>query len=128
MSSCEDKSGMRFFDGYFTHTKSLAERGITLQNNVTQFYMGNTAGGVEREFRYSGHGDYVMNTDFGKLGIQEGLFLKVRAEHRFGESLGGITGAILPSNLAADLPVVDHEDLYVTNFLLTQALSESFVI
>ena len=124
----EEKCEANLFESYFAHKKSLAERGFAFQNNLTQFYMGNTAGGVEREFRYSGHGDYVMNTDFGKLGIQEGLFLKVRAEHRFGESLAGTTGAILPSNLAADLPVSDQEGLYITNFLLTQALSESFVV
>jgi len=114
--------------GYVGFVQSLADSGITLQNNVTQFYMGNTAGGVEREFRYAGHGDYVMNADFGKLGLQEGLFLKVRAEHRFGESLAGTTGTLLPPNLAADLPVSEQEDLYITNFLLTQALSESFVL
>lgn len=107
---------------------SLADSGITFQNNMTQFYMGNTAGGVEREFRYAGHGDYVTNFDLGKLGVQEGLFLKTRAEHRFGESLRDATGAILPPNLAADLPVDDSERLYITNFLLTQALSESFVL
>jgi porin len=124
----EEKCEANLFEGYFAHKKSLAERGFAFQNNFTQFYMGNTAGGDEREFRYSGHGDYVMNTDFGKLGIQEGLFLKVRAEHRFGESLAGTTGALLPSNLAADLPVSDQEDLFITNFLITQALSESFVL
>lgn len=107
---------------------TLAENGITFQNNLTQFYFGNMAGGQEREFRYGGHGDYVTNFDFGKLGVQEGLFLKLRAEHRFGESLGRATGAILPSNVLADLPVVDREDLYLTNFIITQALSENFIL
>lgn len=106
----------------------LAGNGITFQNNVTQFYFGNNAGGVEREYRYGGHGDYVSNFDFGKLGVQEGLFLKLRAEHRFGESLAGATGAILPPNLLADLPVADREDLYLTNVIVTQALSESFIL
>jgi hypothetical protein len=33
--------------GYAGFVKSLAESGIAFQNNLTQFYMGNTAGGVE---------------------------------------------------------------------------------
>lgn len=105
---------------------NLAERGITLDVDLTQFYFGVTTGGVEREFRYSGHGDYVMNIDSAKLGGPQGLFVKLRAEHRFGESMAGSTGALLPSNLLADLPVSDSEELFLTNVLLTQMLSESF--
>ena len=63
---------------------SLAEQGITLDASVTQYYQGVTSGGRRQEFEYSGHGEYILNTDFGKLGIQDGLFMKIRAEHRFG--------------------------------------------
>ncbi len=104
-----------------------AESGITFSNNLTQFYFGTVAGGRDQNDRYGGHGDYVANFDFGKLGVQEGLFLKVRAEHRFGESIVQDTGALLPATLATELPVVDSRDLYITNFVITQALSESFV-
>lgn len=105
-----------------------ANNGITLSNNLTQFYFGTASGGIEETDRFGGHGDYVANFDFGKLGIQEGLFLKVRAEHRFGESITEATGALFPATLAADLPVADSRNLYVTNFVLTQALSESFIL
>lgn len=107
---------------------SLAERGIVFQNDVTQFYYGVASGGVDREFRYAGHGDYVANVDGGKLAGTEGLFVKIRAEHRFGESLAGATGALLPSNLLADLPTRDSENLYLTDVLFTQALSENFAV
>lgn len=106
----------------------LAERGITFDADATQFYYGVASGGLQQEFRYGGHGDYVLNADFGKLGLQEGLFLKLRAEHRFGESLAEATGAFLPPNVSADLPVFDSYDLYLTNVLFTQALSESFAV
>ncbi len=106
----------------------LQSRGITVQTNLTQFYFGNASGGLEDEFRYGGHGDYLANMDLGALGIQEGLFLKVRAEHRFGESISDATGAFLPATLAAVLPVADERELYLTNVLLTQALSETFVL
>ncbi|QDV25124.1 carbohydrate porin [Aureliella helgolandensis] len=119
-------------DGFFAQLNqrraTLAKNGISLQNNLTQYYFGNTTGGLEREFRYSGHGDYLANFDFGKLGVQEGLFLTVRTEHRFGESGSGLSGSFIPSTLPADLPSAEKEHLYVTNFLITQALSEDFVL
>ncbi len=104
----------------------LADRGISFAVDVTQFYLGTVNGGLEQEFRYSGHGDYVANIDVSQLGGPQGLFIKLRAEHRFGESLSGATGAILPSNLLADLPVADSQELFLTNVLFTQFLSEEF--
>lgn len=106
----------------------LAESGIQFQADVTNFYMGVVDGGLDRDTRYAGHGDYVLNIDGGKLGIQQGLFVKVRAEHRFGETLGGATGTFLPPAVLADLPVIDEESLYLTNVLITQALSTNFVV
>ena len=99
-----------------------------LQNNLTQFYFGNTSGGVERDFRYAGHGDYLANFDFGKLIGKQGAFLKLRAEHRFGETINDAAGVVLPPTIAGDLPVLDSTNLYLTNCLFTQALSESFVL
>lgn len=106
----------------------LAQRGITFDLDVAQFYQGVTTGGVSNRFDYGGHGDYVTNVDFGKLCGREGLFLKLRAEHRFGDNINRDTGALLPAALLADLPIADQNDLLLTNFLFTQALSERFAI
>lgn len=106
--------------------KDYAANGITLQNNVTQFYYGVARGGVDEMFNYAGHGDYLMNVDFQKLGGMQGQFLKMRTEHRFGESLREGTGTILPPNLAADLPTTETNHLYITNLTFMQFLSESF--
>ncbi len=105
-----------------------AEQGVTFDADITQFYFGVTEGGLDRRFDYGGHGDYVLNADLGKLGVHQGLFLKLRAEHRFGESISDDTGAFLPATLSPDLPVRDSEDVYLTNVLFTQALSESFAV
>ncbi|TWU58559.1 Carbohydrate-selective porin, OprB family [Rubripirellula tenax] len=113
---------------YDRMTGSLAESGILFQSNITQFYTGTVDGGFEQTDLYGGHGDYLGIFDFGKLGVQEGLFLQVRAEHRFGRSITEPSGVFLPPTITADLPVVDSRDLYLTNFLITQALSESFVV
>jgi len=109
--------------GWRTH---LAEKGITYNNDHVGIVYGVANGGAERDARLGGHSDAVMNVDFGKLGVQEGLFLKVRAEYRYGESLAGATGAILPSYVITDLPVRDSRDLYITNVLFTQMLSSRF--
>lgn len=105
----------------------LMENGLVLNADATQFFFGNTTGGVEREFRYGGHNDYVILADGGKLGLHKGLFIKVRAEHRYGETINNATGALLPATLLPDLPA-PTDDMYLTNLLFTQALSESFVV
>lgn len=106
----------------------LAENGVTFDLDIAHFYGGVTTGGLNQHFRYGGHGDYVTNIDFGKLCDREGLFLKLRAEHRFGDYINRVTGAFLPAAVLADLPVVDNEELLLTNVLFTQALSERFAV
>lgn len=106
----------------------LAAKGVTFNNNLTGFYYGVAGGGNEQEFRFAGHGDYLMNVDFMKAGGPPGLFLKVRAEHRMGESIGQPAGSLLPPVLASDLPTPESENLYLTNVLFTQAFSENFAV
>ncbi|TWT87486.1 Carbohydrate-selective porin, OprB family [Pseudobythopirellula maris] len=103
----------------------LACQGVTFDLDHAHFGFGTASGGLDERFNYGGHGDYVMNADLGKLGVQEGLFLKIRAEHRWGESISNDTGALLPATVLADLPIADSEQLYITNFLFTQMLSET---
>jgi porin len=113
---------------WFGVRPGLADLGITFDGDIAQFYPGVTAGGLEQPFQYGGHGDYVVNFQLGKLGLNEGLFLKVRAEHRFGETINSDTGAFLPATVLPDLPVRDSTDLYLTDVLFTQALSEHFAL
>ncbi|MCA9263177.1 MAG: carbohydrate porin [Planctomycetales bacterium] len=105
---------------------ALGEHGIAFAGDLANFTQGVTSGGLERRLRYGGHGDYVTNVDFGKLGIQEGLFLKVRAEHRYLENVNRDTGALLPAAVLADLPATDTNDLLLSNVLFTQMFSEHF--
>ncbi|WP_283430978.1 carbohydrate porin [Neorhodopirellula lusitana] len=111
-----------------TTRRNLADSGITFQSNITQFYFGTVSGGLDQTDRYGGHGDYVANFDLGKLGLHEGTFVKIRAEHRFGQSIVEPSGAFLPATLATELPTTESRDLYLTNFVITQALSENFIV
>ena len=108
---------------------ALADCGITLDADVTQFYEGVASGGLEQRFRFSGHGDYVLKFDFDKLSGQEGLFLQLRGEHRFGRALNlNDTGSYGATSVLANLPSLNTEDLILTNVLITQALSEEFIV
>ena len=86
------------------------------------------SGGLEQRFRYGGHGDYVVKFDFDKLSGQEGLFLQLRAEHRFGQAINLESGSFGAPAVLANLPALDTEDLILTNVVFTQALSEQFII
>ncbi|WP_339743348.1 carbohydrate porin [uncultured Rubinisphaera sp.] len=107
--------------------KRMEESGITFKANFYQMYQGVAAGGVSQEFDYGGHGDYIANLDMDKLAGMEGLFLKIKAEHRFGMFGGPPDGALLPSALPTALPA-DTNDLILTNVLFTQFLSEEFAV
>lgn len=107
---------------------SLADNGITLDASVTQYHQGVTSGGRRREFEYAGHGEYILNTDFGKLGVQDGLLMKIRAEHRFGTPINQAAGVLLSPAALSTFPTPETEDLVITEFLFTQFLSESVAI
>ncbi len=113
---------------YSSAKDSLAESGISFSGNMTQIYQGVTSGGLDRSFKYGGHADYMLNFDLGKMGVQEGLFLKMRAETQIGEGLGTRTGAILPSGLVTQLPVANDHTTALTSFMFTQMLSPTFGI
>jgi porin len=106
----------------------LAAAGVTVLADNTGFYIGNTNGGFDQAFDYAGHGDYVLIADGGKLAGQEGLYLKLRAEHRYGETIVGNVGCFISPTLIADLPVYGSEQVYLTNVLLTQELSDAFSV
>ncbi|MGE3317350.1 MAG: carbohydrate porin [Planctomycetaceae bacterium] len=123
---CYDCSGISQLTGDWGGCRtSMAESGITFQGDVTQFYQGVARGGREQRFEYAGRGDYLMNFDMGKLANREGLFLKIRAEHRWGETINRDTGALLPANIYGELPDF-QEELLITNFHFTQMLSPTF--
>jgi porin len=113
---------------WFGARTSLLEQGVAVQADSTNFYFGNTTGGVRRDFDFGGHGDYVVTFDGEKLGLKEGLFLKLRAEHRYGETVVGDVGCFISPTLVADLPVYNSERLYLTNVLFTQMLSETVAV
>ncbi|MFT7643054.1 MAG: porin [Pirellulaceae bacterium] len=109
---------------WFGHRTRMATNGVTFQGDVTQYYQGVTSGGLDQNFEYGGHADYVVNMDLNKLGGWEGLFLKLRGESQFGRFINRSTGAILAANNEGLIPTAGGQDTALTNFLFTQFLSE----
>ena len=104
------------------------ESALSFEGDITQFYQGVTRGGINENWKYGGHGDYRLGIDFGKLGIREGLSLKLRAEHRFGEFLSTDAGLITPASLHAASPTPASESLILTNVIFTQVVNENWIV
>ncbi|MBL9122799.1 MAG: hypothetical protein JNG90_04145, partial [Planctomycetaceae bacterium] len=109
---------------WFGLRSNLAEQGYTFLADNTSFFFGNPTGGESRKFDAAGHGDYLLYLDGGQLGVQEGLSLKLRAEHRYGQTVVNNLGCFISPTLTADLPVFNSDQLYLTNVLLTQMVSD----
>jgi len=106
----------------------LASHGITFQGDVTQYLQGVTDGGLDETFEYGVHSDRVFNFDFGTLFGLQGMFLKVRHETQLGDFINGDTGALLAANTSGLLPTVQGDTTAITNFLVTQMLSDTIAV
>lgn len=90
----------------------LKEHGITLAPRLTQFYQGLTAGDGDRDFKYGGKADLLLNADLSKLGFWKGISLTVHAEYNYGESINGVGGMLVPTNTALLFPGMEDADAF----------------
>lgn len=106
----------------------LLESGISLDFSTTQFYQGVTSGGIDRRFAYGGRNDYLIKMDGEKLGLNEGLFIDLHGETRFGEAVNGEVAALSPPNTALLFPVPGRNISALSGVMFTQFLSEDFAV
>jgi porin len=120
---------------------ALQQRGITFAGRSTHFGFGVNGGinvppvpilGAGDTFKYTGRGEYDAIFDLEKFGGLPKGSLLVRAEHWYGE-YGNIslnTGAFPPAVFPAALPPAPNDPgvPYMTNFVVTQPLSEKLVV
>ena len=114
--ACDERPGLcRHDDGlcerWFKISRSLEDCGIKFEGELSQFYQGVSSGGLQREFRYGGHGEYNAELDFGKICGWDGFSLELGSEHRFGENVNGATGSVIPVALSLNLPEPETTDL-----------------
>lgn len=142
-SYCADKERQYLTGDWLGYRSALKDRGVTFSGNSTHLAFG-VDGGIERlppiplplelgdTFDYTGRGEYDLKFDLEKFGGLPYGSLLVRTEHWYGE-YGNVslnTGSLPPAVFPALLPTApnDQGDLFLTNFVLTQPLSESLVL
>jgi porin len=110
----------------------LANRGVTFDVDWTQYLQGVVQGGLDRTTQYGGHLDYVVHLDLMRMGLVPGALVTVRAETRYGNSVNGQSGLILPVNTTAFFPLTDGLDdnvsIAVTDLNWTQFFSEKLAL
>ncbi|MFO1040418.1 MAG: carbohydrate porin [Planctomycetaceae bacterium] len=121
----------------------LQKSGISFAGQETQFAFGVDGGinttlpfvpafGRGNTFKYTGRGSYDMILDLDKFGGLPHGKLLVTAEHWYGQ-YGNVslnTGAFAPAVFGAALPPAPNDpgELFLTNFVVTQPLSEKLVV
>jgi len=86
----------------------VATKGINLDVDRLQSVQGLNSGGQTQDsvqYRDGGSADYLLNVDFGKLGLWPGGFLTLKAESQFGDFLKGRPGSLILVNADALFPV-----------------------
>lgn len=105
----------------------LAEKGVQLDVDYTQYLQGIADGGIEERTDYGGHVDYLAHLDLMRMGLLPGALITFRAESRYGQSVNPIVGVVLPVNTPAFFPLLDQLDediaITVTDLSYTQFLA-----
>lgn len=108
----------------------LANKGVQLDVDFTQYVQGVTSGGRDTGARYGGSLDYLLNVDLMQMGVLPGALLTLRAESRYGEAANDISGAVLPVNTEGLFPLAENLDeeipVTITTLRYVQFLSEQF--
>ena len=126
---------------WFGLRPEMQESGVTFAGRSTHFAFGVDGGintpvpaplGMGDTFKYTGRGEYDLIFDLEKFGGLPHGSLLVRAEHWYGD-YGNVslnTGGFAPAVFGAATPVAPNNpgDLYMTNFVITQPLSEELVV
>jgi porin len=106
---------------------TLAKKGVQIGVEWDQFVQGVTSGGRDQGTAYGANLDYTLNLDLMQMGLIPGALIKFRAETRYGSSVNGIAGPILPVNTRALFPVTDQLNqevaFTITDLNYTQFLS-----
>lgn len=102
----------------------LAENGLRVFGDITQYYQGVTTGGLAQQFKYGGRADYLIDIDSQKMGLWEGGHLDLRGETRLGQDTNRIDGAVALSNFAMNLPLPNQNVTALTGVQYTQDISK----
>ena len=106
----------------------LANKGVQFGLEWNHYVQGVADGGRDRTTAYGGTVDYTLNIDLMRMGVLPGALIRFRAESRYGSSVNGAAGPILPVNTDALFPLTAKLDqdvgITITDLNYTQFLSK----
>jgi len=109
-----------------------AEKGVTFRFNWYQAVQGVVDGGSDNRWAYGTNLDLYADLDLDRMGVIPGGLVAFRAQSRFGNSVNGDTGLLLPVNTYSNFPLTDPPDedipIAITELNYTQFLSEQFAL
>ena len=109
-----------------------AKKGFTFDIDYNQYFQAVTDGGLEQSSEYGGTINYNVNLDFDRMGLIPGGLLQLRARSRYGNSVNGISGSLIPVNGDPTLLTASNLDeniaLWLPMINYTQFLSEEFAL
>src|SRR5215510_13214644 len=103
-----------------------AQKGVTIDLNVTQIGQGVVNGGKSSAWQYGGRGDLTINLDSQKLGLWPGGFFNLELEGNWALSVNRNTGALMPVNTSQILPLPPGDIFGVPAWNFAQFLSPYF--
>ena len=100
----------------------LAEHGIILDFQATQFYQGVVDGSADNNWKYGVKGDYFLTLIGEKLGLWKGLIVNMHVETRAGKDVNAISG-LSPANSNMLMPDSD-DTTAITQLIAIQMVSK----
>jgi porin len=104
----------------------MGKKGIVLDVDTSLTPQSVMSGGRDHDTEFWGNTDVTLNMDSQRLGLWPGAFLNISSDTSFGSSVLRQSGAIVPVNTAAILPVVNQPTSALMNATFTQFLSPKF--
>jgi porin len=76
----------------------LAKKGFTIDSNLTQVGQTVFSGGLDNAWKYGARSNTLFTLNTGQAGLWPGGVFLVETEGKFGETVNGNTGAVMPVN------------------------------
>jgi len=103
----------------------LAESGVKLELEFTEYYQGMFSGDGDKDFDFGGRADALVNFDTKKLGFWGGGGLHTHLTYRFGDLPEFRDGAICPVSTGSILPLGEEDNIVASSLYVSQRLGES---
>lgn len=110
-------------------TRPVARRGdetlgTVIQNKIDRINFGNLPPTNIRDSAYEANWRLELKLDTAKMGLWPGGFVFMRAEQQYGRDISARSGAVLPSNVNATVPLPGIDVVTLPHFYMVQFLSE----